>query len=211
MSELLSAISTPPLIRKAAHENLWLHFSPSPRISGDLPMIVRGEGAYVFDDTGKRYLDGLAGLFTVQVGHGRAELAQAAARQSEQLSFFPLWSYANEPAAELAGRLAALAPGDLNRVFFTNSGSEAVESAWKLAKQYFKIKGKPGKHKAISRTTAYHGTTHGALSITGIPELKVGLRTPGPLHLPGAQHQHLPGRTPWRRSRGLWAVGCQPD
>jgi len=159
-------------IRRAAHDNLWLHFSPQPAEASELPMIVRGEGAYVYDDAGNRYLDGLAGLFTVQAGHGRRELAEAAARQSEKLSFFPLWSYANEPAAELAGRLAALAPGDLNRVFFTNSGSEAVESAWKLAKQYFKTQGKPGKHKAISRTTAYHGTTHGALSITGIPELK---------------------------------------
>ncbi|MHA7268764.1 aspartate aminotransferase family protein [Arthrobacter sp. HLT1-20] len=172
MPELLSAATTHPSIRRAGHENLWLHFSPQPQHAAELPMIVRGEGAYIFDDAGKRYLDGLAGLFTVQVGHGRRELAEAAALQAEQLSYFPLWSYANEPAAELAGRLAALAPGELNRVFFTNSGSEAVESAWKLAKQYFKIKGKPGKHKAISRTTAYHGTTHGALSITGIPELK---------------------------------------
>ncbi|WP_125611770.1 aspartate aminotransferase family protein [Specibacter cremeus] len=172
MSQLLAAQGA-ELTKRQAHENLWLHFSGQPADAADLPMIVRGEGAYVFDDHGRRYLDGLAGLFTVQVGHGRRELAEAAARQSEKLAYFPLWSYANEPAAELAGRLADLAPGDLNRVFFTNSGSEAVESAWKLAKQYFKITGKPGKHKVISRTTAYHGTTHGALSITGIPELKV--------------------------------------
>lgn len=159
-------------LKTAARENLWLHFSPQPQNNEDLPLIVRGEGAYIFDDKGRKYLDGLAGLFTVQVGHGRSELAEVMAKQAAELAFFPLWSYANKPATELAERLAQLAPGDLNRVFFTNSGSESVESAWKLAKQYFKLTGRPGKHKVISRTTAYHGTTHGALSITGIAELK---------------------------------------
>lgn len=159
-------------LKTAARENLWLHFSPQPQNNEDLPLIVRGEGAYIFDDKGRKYLDGLAGLFTVQVGHGRGELAEVMAKQAAELAFFPLWSYANKPAIELAERLAQLAPGDLNRVFFTNSGSESVESAWKLAKQYFKLTGRPGKHKVISRTTAYHGTTHGALSITGIAELK---------------------------------------
>lgn len=159
-------------LKTAARENLWLHFSPQPQNNEDLPLIVRGEGAYIFDDKGRKYLDGLAGLFTVQVGHGRIELAEVMAKQAAELAFFPLWSYANKPATELAERLAQLAPGDLNRVFFTNSGSESVESAWKLAKQYFKLTGRPGKHKVISRTTAYHGTTHGALSITGIAELK---------------------------------------
>lgn len=112
----------------------------------------------IWDDRGKSYIDGLSGLFVVQAGHGRAELAQAAARQAEKLAYFPLWSYATEPAIELADRLAGYAPGDLNRVFFTTGGGEAVESAWKLAKQFFKLTGKPGKHKVISRAIAYHGT-----------------------------------------------------
>jgi len=137
-----------------------------------MPTIVRGEGAYVFDDTGKRYLDGLSGLFTVQVGHGREELAEAGARQARQLAYFPIWGYANEPAVALAERLAALAPGDLNRVFFTASGSEAVESAWKLARQYFKLIGEPMRHKVISRTFTYHGTSMGALAISGVPAIK---------------------------------------
>lgn len=158
--------------QRAAHRNLWMHFASTPADAADIPVIVRGEGAYVYDQNGKAYLDGLAGLFTVQVGHGRRELADVAAAQAQQLAFFPLWSYANQPAAELAERLAALAPGDLNRVFFTNSGSESVETAWKLAKQYFSLTGQPKKHKVISRKTAYHGTTHGALSITGISGLK---------------------------------------
>ncbi len=154
-------------------DNLWLHFS---RMGGygqqAPPVIVKGEGCYIWDDRGRRYLDGLAGLFVVQAGHGRRELAQAAAKQAEQLAFFPIWSYAHPSAIELSKRLAAAAPGDLNRVFFTTGGGEAVETAWKAAKQYFKLVGKPAKHKVISRAIAYHGTTQGALSITGLPALK---------------------------------------
>jgi adenosylmethionine-8-amino-7-oxononanoate aminotransferase len=133
---------------------------------------VRGEGHKIWDSHGREYIDGLAGLFVVQVGHGREELAEAAARQARELAFFPLWSFAHPRAVELADRIAAMAPGDLNRVFFTTGGGEAVESAWKLAKQYFKLTGKPNKHKVISRAVAYHGTPQGALSITGIPPLK---------------------------------------
>jgi len=140
--------------------------------SGEIPTIVRGEGAYIYDSHDRRYLDGLSGLFVVQAGHGRAELAEAAAKQAEKLAFFPIWSYAHPGAIDLAARIAEYAPGDLNRVFFTTGGGEAVESAWKLAKNFFKLTGKPGKHKVISRAIAYHGTPHGALSITGLPGLK---------------------------------------
>ncbi|HEU0103702.1 MAG TPA: aspartate aminotransferase family protein [Mycobacteriales bacterium] len=139
---------------------------------GAPPVIVRGEGARIFDSGGREYLDALSGLFVVQVGHGRAELAEAAARQAQQLAFFPLWSYAHPAAIDLAERLASYAPADLNRVFFTTGGGEAVETAWKLAKQYWKMTGKPNKHKVISRAVAYHGTPQGALSITGIPAAK---------------------------------------
>jgi adenosylmethionine-8-amino-7-oxononanoate aminotransferase len=159
----------------AARDHLWMHFSRHSvyEQGGTVPIIVRGEGAYIFDDAGRRYLDGLSGLFTVQVGHGRRELAEAAQKQAGELAFFPLWSYAHPAAIDLAERLAHEAPGDLNRVFFTTGGGEAVESAWKLAKQYFKMTGKPTKHKVISRAVAYHGTPQGALSITGIPDAKV--------------------------------------
>jgi adenosylmethionine-8-amino-7-oxononanoate aminotransferase len=159
-----------------------------------VPIIVRGDGAYVYDDRGRRYLDGLAGLFVVQVGHGRRALADAAARQAGELSFFPLWSYAHPPAIDLAERLAHHAPGDLNRVFFTSGGGEAVESAWKLAKQYFKLMGKPGKHKVISRAVAYHGTTQGALSITGIPALKEAFEplVPGGFRVPNTNSYRAP-------------------
>ena len=169
-----AASTSRPLSQRAA-EHLWMPFTRySPYYDGtaEVPVIVRGEGAYVWDEEGRRYLDGLSGLFTVQVGHGRAEIADAMAAQARELAFFPVWSYAHPTAIELAERLAHAAPGDLNRVFFTSGGGEAVESAWKLAKQYFRLTGRPTKHKVISRSVAYHGTPQGALSITGIPGAK---------------------------------------
>ena len=157
----------------SAREHLWMHFTRmSAYTKSAVPTIVRGDGARIFDATGRSYLDGLAGLFVVQVGHGRVELAEVAAKQASDLAFFPLWSYAHPQAIALADRLASLAPGDLNKVFFTTGGGEAVETAWKLAKQYFKLVGKPMKHKVISRSVAYHGTPQGALSITGIPDAR---------------------------------------
>ena len=160
-------------LQRAAKDHLWLHFARhSVYENADVPIMVKGEGAYLWDSNGKRYLDGLGGLFTSQLGHGRADLAEAAAAQTRQLEYMPLWSYGHPAAIELAAKVASYAPGDLNRVFFTTGGGEAVESAWKLAKNYFKLVGKPGKHKVISRKYAYHGTTQGALSITGLPMFK---------------------------------------
>ncbi|HXW46829.1 MAG TPA: aspartate aminotransferase family protein [Streptosporangiaceae bacterium] len=160
-------------LQEKAKRHLWLHFTRmSSYATNDVPVIVRGEGNYVYDQHGKRYLDGLAGLFVSQIGHGRTEVAEAGARQAAQLAYFPLWSYAHPQAVELAERLARQAPGDLNRVFFTSSGSEAVESAWKLAKQYFKTIGQPDRYKVLSRSIAYHGTSLGALAITGLPGIK---------------------------------------
>jgi adenosylmethionine-8-amino-7-oxononanoate aminotransferase len=178
-------------VLKAARDHLWMHFTRhSSYDQSEIPTIVRGEGAYIYDIHGKRYLDGLAGLFVVQVGHGRSELAEAAAKQAEELAFFPLWSYAHPKAAELAARLASMTPGDLNRVFFTTGGGEAVETAWKLAKQYYKIIGKPLKHKVISRNIAYHGTPQGALSITGIPAFKQMFEplVPGSVRVPNTNY-----------------------
>ncbi|MCD4536073.1 aspartate aminotransferase family protein [Nocardioides sp. cx-169] len=160
-------------LQRAAKDHLWMHFTRHGSYAdADVPVIVRGEGAYLWDSNGKRYLDALAGLFVSQLGHGRTELAEAAAKQAQELAFMPLWSYAHPSAIELADKVASYAPGDLNRVFFTSGGGEAVETAWKLAKNYFKLTGRPMKHKVVSRSIAYHGTTQGALSITGLPLLK---------------------------------------
>lgn len=157
-----------------ARDHMWLHFTRHSDYENGapVPIITRGEGAYVYDENGRKILDGLAGLFTVQVGHGRKELAAAAAKQMEELDYFPLWSYAHPRAIELAERLVQYTPENLNRVFFTVSGGESVETAWKMAKQYYKLTGRPMKHKVISRSIAYHGTSQGALAITGIPAAK---------------------------------------
>jgi adenosylmethionine-8-amino-7-oxononanoate aminotransferase len=181
--------------QEAAKRNLWLHFTRmSAYEDSEVPVIVRGSGAYVFDQRGKRYLDGLSGLFVTQVGHGRKEIAEAGARQAEELAYFPLWSYAHPKAIELATRLADLAPGDLNRVFFTTSGSEAVESAWKLAKQYFKLIGQPERYKVISRELAYHGTSMGALAITGLADIKYPFEPlpPGGVRVPNTNFYRAP-------------------
>ncbi|MGH8963509.1 MAG: aspartate aminotransferase family protein, partial [Jatrophihabitantaceae bacterium] len=192
-----------------AHEHLWMHFT---RISSyeqnPVPTIVRGEGARIFDVHGKSYLDGLSGLFVVQAGHGRTELAEAAYKQASELAFFPLWSYAHPQAIELADRLADLAPGDLNKVFFTTGGGEAVETAWKLAKQYFKLVGKPMKHKVISRNVAYHGTPQGALSITGIPDAKKWFEplVPGAHKVPNTNFYRAPEHGDDLEAFGRWAA-----
>jgi adenosylmethionine-8-amino-7-oxononanoate aminotransferase len=197
-------------LSQPARDHLWMHFTRlSTYADAPVPMIVRGDGPYVFDSEGKRYLDGLAGLFVVQAGHGRQELADAAAKQAAELAFFPLWSYAHPKAVELAERLASLTPGDLNRVFFTTGGSEAVESAWKLARSYFKRTGKPGKHKAISRHIAYHGTSMGALSITGLPAIKEDFEPliPSTIRVPNTNYYRRPagaGDTP--EEFGVWAA-----
>jgi adenosylmethionine-8-amino-7-oxononanoate aminotransferase len=193
----------------SARDHLWMHFTRmSTYQRGHVPVIVRGEGPYIWDDQGKRYLDGLAGLFVVQAGHGRAELAEAAAKQAKELAFFPLWSYAHPKAIELAVRLADLAPGDLNRVFFTTGGGEAVESAWKVAKQYFKLTGRPMKHKVISRNVAYHGTPQGALSITGIPAAKMMFEplVPGAHKVPNTNFYRAPEHGDDLEAFGLWAA-----
>jgi adenosylmethionine-8-amino-7-oxononanoate aminotransferase len=160
-------------LQALARRHLWMHFSRMGHLQhAEVPTIVRGQGCHVWDDQGRRYLDGLSGLFVSQVGYGRRELAEVAATQAETLHYFPVWSYAHPPAIELAARLAELAPGELNRVFFTTSGSEAVETALKLARQYHRVMGEPGRYKVISRATAYHGVSLGALAITGVPALR---------------------------------------
>lgn len=161
-------------LQAMARDHLWMHFSRQSVMSegGGVPIIIKGEGHRIWDAAGKEYIDGLAGLFVVNAGHGRRRLAEAGARQAEQLAFFPIWSYAHPAAIELADRIADLAPGDLNHVFFSTGGGEAVETAFKLAKHYWKLAGQPTKHKVISRYIAYHGTPQGALAITGLPGMK---------------------------------------
>jgi adenosylmethionine-8-amino-7-oxononanoate aminotransferase len=200
------------LMADKARDHLWMAFTRHSHYydgSGHVPIIVRGEGAYIYDDQGKRYLDGLSGLFTNQLGHGRKEIGAAMAKQAEELAFFPTWSYAHPRAIELAEKLANYAPGELNRVFFTTGGGEAVETAWKLAKQYFKLTGQPTKYKVISRSIAYHGTPQGALSITGIPQLKSAFEplVPGAVKVPNTNFYRAPDEYRHdEKAFGRWAA-----
>jgi adenosylmethionine-8-amino-7-oxononanoate aminotransferase len=188
---------SPAQLQQAARDHLWLHFT---RMSGyrdsEVPVIVRGEGCYLEDANGKRYLDALAGLFAVQIGYSFGEeVGEAALAQYRELPFYTNWSYAHPRAIELAAEVAPLAPGDLNRVFFVSGGSEAVESAWKLARQFHQANGER-RWKAISRRTAYHGTTMGALSINGIPALRAPFEplVPDVVHVRNTLRYHRPAR-----------------
>jgi len=214
MSITQSATSAGDL-RRLANDHLWLHFT---NMRGhEPPIIVRGDGCYLEDVDGKRYLDALAGLFSVNIGYGFGEeIGQAALEQMRELPFYTNWTYAHPRAIELAAEVASLAPGDLNRVFFCSGGSEAVESAWKLARQYFAIRDgaseatgvEPGhrvpgqegappphhKYKAIARNVAYHGTTFGALSINGVKELREPFEplVPEVRHVSNTNRYHRP-------------------
>jgi adenosylmethionine-8-amino-7-oxononanoate aminotransferase len=191
MSSTSTAMSMEQL-QQAARDHLWLHFT---RMGGhEPPIIVRGEGCYLEDSNGKRYLDALAGLFAVQVGYSYGEeMGQAALEQMRELPFYTNWSYAHPRAIELAYEIAQLTPGDLNRVFFVSGGSEAVESAWKLARQYHQARGER-RWKAVGRRVAYHGTTMGALSINGIASLRAPFEplVPDTIHVRNTNRYHRP-------------------
>jgi len=182
-------------LQQQAKQHLWMHFTRMGSYADqEVPVIVRGEGCYVYDEHGKRHLDGLSALYCVNVGHGRAELGEAAAAQAKQLAFYTNWSYAHPRAIELATRIAELTPGNLNRVFFTSGGSEAVESAWKLAKAYHAARDEPRRHKLVSRNLAYHGTSMGALTATRLTPLRVPFEplTPGGVHAPNTNSYRWP-------------------
>src|SRR5438874_1400748 len=183
-------------LQRAAREHLWLHFTRMSAFEGaDVPIIVRGDGCHLEDANGKRYLDALAGLFSVNIGYGYGEeIGEAAAAQMRELPFYTNWGYAHPRAIELASEVASLTPGELNRLFFVSGGSEAVESAWKLARQYYTARGEGRRWKAVSRHIAYHGTTMGALSINGIPELRAPFEplVPEVLHVRNTNRYHRP-------------------
>ena len=212
MTDTAARTLTEAELQQKARDHLWMHFTrQSGMESGDgVPVITRGVGHHIWDSHGRKYIDGLSGLFVVNAGHGRKRLAEVAARQAEELAFFPLWSYAHPAAIELADRLAHYAPGDLNRVFFSTGGGEAVETAFKLAKQYWKLQGRPTKHKVISRAVAYHGTPQGALAITGIPAMKEMFEpvTPGGFRVPNTNFYRAEemGFLGTEAEFGLWAA-----
>jgi len=197
-------------LAETARRHTWLHFSRMGAYTPEreIPIIVKGEGCYVWDSRGNKYLDGLASLFTSQLGHGRTELGEAAAKQAGELAFWPLWGYAHPRAIELSQKLASLAPGDLNRVFFTSGGAESVESAYKLARQYHKVRGEGTRYKAISRDIAYHGTTLGALSITSINPYRTPFEplVPGAVKVPNTNFYRAPVHADDINAFSMWAA-----
>ena len=197
-------------LAEKARRHMWLHFSRMGAYSDtkEIPIMVRGEGAYVYDQRGTKYLDGISSLFTSQLGHGRKDLAEAAKVQAETLAYFPLWTYAHPNAINLAEKLSQIAPGDLNRVFFTSGGAESVESAWKLARQYHRMNGDIDRYKVISRDIAYHGTTLGALSITSIPSMRAPFEPliPGAVKVPNTNFYRAPEHADDIHAFGRWAA-----
>jgi adenosylmethionine-8-amino-7-oxononanoate aminotransferase len=179
--------------------SLLLHFSRNGDFrdgGGDLLVLERGEGPYVFDVEGRRYLDGLSSLFCCQLGYSYGEeFGAAAAGQLARLCFNTNWGTAHPAALELAEQLAARSPWGSGRVFFTSGGSESVETAWKLARQYHAARGEGGRRKAIARVGAYHGVSLGALSLTGVPSFKEQF---GP---PAIETRHVANTNAYRDER----------
>ncbi len=159
-------------LRDQARKNLFQHFTRRDQVSGGFPIYATGNGCYMTDTDGNRVLDGLAGLFCVNMGHGRHDIAEAGAQQLHKLAYASNWGSATEPAIAAAGLIGELAPGDLEATFFVNSGSEAVETAIKFSRQYHRSQGEPQRTKFISRNMAYHGVTMGALSVTQLNAIK---------------------------------------
>lgn len=193
-----------------ARRNLWLQMSRMGAYSDtkEVPIIVRGEGTRIYDANGTEYFDGISGLFTNMLGHGRTDIGAAAAEQIGQLAYFPLWTYAHPKAIELAEKLASLAPSDLNRVFFTTGGGEAIESAWKLARQYHKMRGDTDRYKVISRDIAYHGTTMGALTITSLDPYRQPFEplVPGAVKVPAVNFYRAEQHADDFEAFGLWSA-----
>ncbi|MGO1538746.1 MAG: aspartate aminotransferase family protein [Leucobacter sp.] len=189
---------TPSGLSEIAKRHLVMNFTPAGKYRDEeLPVFVRGEHCSVFDESGRRFFDGLAGLFCVQLGytHG-AEVGDAVRDQLASLPFQTTWSAAHPPATKLAQKLAELAPGDLNRVFFASGGGESNEAAIKLARQYHITRGDNARYKFIARRVAYHGTSFGAMSLNGMTDVRKMFE---PL-MNGVRHTHNTKR--YRRPEG---------
>jgi adenosylmethionine-8-amino-7-oxononanoate aminotransferase len=182
---------------KAAKKYVWTSLSDYADIEKEPKIFVKGEGCYLVDVNGKRYLDTFASLLTTISGHHRPEVAQAVQEQMAQLEFFPNYHDCyTVPIIKLAEKLAQIAPGELSVSYFVNDGSEACESAIKMAKQYFWQRGESSRYKIIARRYSYHGATLGALSATGLPDFAEPF------------HPLVPGFT---HAMSTWCYHCELD
>jgi adenosylmethionine-8-amino-7-oxononanoate aminotransferase len=167
-----------------AIRHLWTHKTQDHPFLSDQELVIdRGEGVWIWTEQGKKLLDGFAGLAVVNVGHGRREIAEAIAEQTVRLAYYPTTrQFSNRPAAELAGKIASITPGDLRYTMFAVSGSEANERSMQIARQYWLAAGKSRKHKVISLQGGYHGATMGTFAVCGLPHLAQAYQ---PLEVPG--------------------------
>jgi adenosylmethionine-8-amino-7-oxononanoate aminotransferase len=184
-------------LQTLAKQHLMLHFSDMTLEAEDIPVLVRGDGCHIYDDLGNRYIDGLSGLYCTNLGHSHGEeIGAAAAAQMATLPFTTNWTTAHPPSIELATKLAELAPPGFERTFFTSGGSESVESAYKMARQWHQANGEPERKKVIARRDAYHGTSLGALSFTGIPVCRT------PFEPPAIPTTHVSSTNAYRHPEG---------
>jgi adenosylmethionine-8-amino-7-oxononanoate aminotransferase len=197
-------------LQSLAKQHLMLHFTDMAALVAEGTTILeRGEGCFVFDDEGRRYIDGLSGLYCTNLGHSYGEeIGAAAAAQMARLPFTTNWTVAHPGAVELAAKLAELAPAGIERAFFTSGGAESVESAWKLAVQYHQANGEPARRKVIARHDAYHGVTLGALAMTGLEECRTPFEPFGvpAVHVANTNaYRHPQGADPTRLREALLA------
>ncbi len=176
--------------RQISMDELWMPFTPNRDFKHDPKMVVRAEGMYLWSDRGAKILDGSSGLFCVNAGHGRKEIADAVGAQLRELDFIAPFTRGHPKQFELATRVAELTPGDLNRIFFVNSGSEAVDTAMKVALAYHQARGQGGRNMFVSRERAYHGVNFGGVSLAGMVNnrRKFGPTLPGIAHM---RHTHI--------------------
>ena len=176
--------------RRISLDEYWMPFTPNREFKADPKMIVRAEGMFFWNDRGEKLIDASSGLFCCAAGHGRREIAEAVGRQLSELDFTAPFLRGHPKQFELATRVAELTPGDLNRIFFCNSGSESVESAMKLALAYHQARGQGGRNVFVSRERAYHGVNFGGVSLSGLVNnrRKFGTGLPGIAHM---RHTHL--------------------
>jgi beta-alanine--pyruvate transaminase len=166
-------------------QSYWLPFTPNRSFKERPRLLVRGEGMYYWDKDGRKILDGISGLWCVNAGHARKPIVAAIQAQAAELDYAPSFHFAHPKVLALAARLAALAPKGLENVFFCNSGSEAVDTAMKIARGYFNHKGESGRFRFVSRARSYHGVNFGGMSLGGLPNNQKGF---GPL-LPGTDYR----------------------
>jgi beta-alanine--pyruvate transaminase len=183
-------LSKAPAPLQISMDEYWMPFTPNRDFKHDPKMVVRAEGMYLWSDRGEKILDGSAGLFCVNAGHSRREIADAVGAQLRELDFIAPFTRGHPKQFQLATRVAELTPGDLNRIFFVNSGSEAVDTAMKVALAYHQARGQGGRNMFISRERAYHGVNFGGVSLAGMinNRRKFGPTLPGIAHM---RHTHL--------------------